>query len=204
MTHRSFCWRSALVAATLLVITLAPVQSHLVAQGNGNRPAAPNSTRFGTVSEADRLRKSASDFIKKHDKSGNGILEGDELNDLGMSRGADKDGDGKITHNELVAFYTPKTAGTSTPQPTIQPEVESKAPSKSRAKRKIVKSARKSYRFKSTKERLSSWRFASKDANGDGQVSMSEYARTWTDRIAAEFQRHDQDNDGMITAAEAK
>ena len=51
-----------------------------------HRDATPSPTSFGTVSDAERIRKSATDTIKKHDKNGNGILEGDELNDLGMSR----------------------------------------------------------------------------------------------------------------------
>jgi Ca2+-binding EF-hand superfamily protein len=213
MAHRSFCWRPAHIAASLFVIALAPLSDHVDAQDNGNRPAAPtpapNSKNFGTVSETDRLRKWISDLIVKHDKSGNKILEGDELKSLGQSaREADVNTDGKITHDELFQYYASKTkvasSGTSAPQPTVQTKIESKAPSKNLAKRKIAKSGRKSYRFKTAKERLQSWRFASKDANGDGQVSMSEYARSWTDRMAAEFERYDQDNDGMITAAETK
>ncbi len=213
MTHRAFCWRPALFVVSLLVITLAPVQSHLVAQGNGNRPNAPTSARnsksFGTVSESDRLRKWASDTMAKHDKSGNKILDGDELRTLGQSaRSADINDDEKITLDELFQNSMSKTKGTTSNASTLPskaaPKDDTKPSAKSLAKRKIVKSTRKSYRFKSTKERLSSWRFASKDANGDGQVSMSEYARAWTDRVAAEFQRYDQDNDGMVTAAEAK
>ena len=33
---------------------------------------------------------------------------------------------------------------------------------------------------------------------------MSEYTRSWSERTASEFKRYDKDNDGMITAAEAK
>jgi len=50
---------------------------------------------------------------------------------------------------------------------------------------------------------LPSW-FTSKDANGDAQVSMSEYSKSWNDRTAAEFQKYDRDNDGIITPEEAK
>ena len=39
--------------------------------------------------------------------------------------------------------------------------------------------------------------------NGDGQVSMSEYSRSWSSRTVAEFQRYDRNDDGMITAKEA-
>jgi hypothetical protein len=64
----------------------------------------------------------------------------------------------------------------------------------------------KSYRFKAAKERLPAglpgW-FTAKDTNGDGQVSMSEYSKSWTESQAAEFKRYDKDNDGVITAEEA-
>lgn len=176
-------------------------------------PAATSSSSFGTVSEAERIKKMASDKIEKNDKNGNGILEGDELNDLGMSRNADNNGDGKITHNELVAFYTPKSTSSSTPPTTAKATTTSAASGAAGAKAStdggsdslvIVNTSRKSYRFKSTKDRQSSWKFSSKDANGDGQVSMNEYASSWNDRTAAEFQRYDKNNDGMITADEAK
>ena len=169
-------------------------------------PSAPTSTSFGTVSESERIRKSATDTIKQHDKSGNGILESDELNDLGMSRGADLNGDGKITHDELVAFRMPKSdsAAVSAAKPASPPKVEADPATAEVGERKLVNDKRKSYRFKSTKERLSSWKLASKDANGDGQVSMHEYASSWTDRTAAEFVRYDKNNDGVITPDEAK
>jgi Ca2+-binding EF-hand superfamily protein len=183
----------------------------------GNRPAEPRpvspppaanpaTSSFGTVSAAERIRKTASDTIKKNDKDGNGILEGDELKELRMSRAADTDGDGKITHNELVSFYTPKseTAGAASPSAPSQSGAQASTATDDVTQRKIVNTTRKSYRFKSSKERLSSWRFASKDANGDGQVSMSEYTRSWSERTASEFKRYDKDNDGMITPAEAK
>jgi hypothetical protein len=183
------------------------------------QPASPaisarSPTSFGTVSDADRISKQASDLIRKHDTNGNHILEGDELKLLGMSRGADKNGDQKVTKNELVAFYTPRpssaasTSSASTPAPT-SPSSPSTAGSSGEKPiggetRKLVNNTRRSYRFKSVKERLKSWRFASRDANGDGQVAMNEYSRSWSDRTAAEFQRYDRDNDGMITPDEAR
>ena len=174
-------------------------------------PAASSSS-FGTQSDADKIRKWASDIVAKNDKDGNKILEGDELATLGQSsRAADKDGDGKITIDELVQFSTSKSAGTpsiTTPAAAVRPAIAAKADAKpsadDTADRVIVNKSRKSYRFKTTKERQQSWRFASKDANGDGQVSMSEYTSAWTDRTAAEFQRYDKDNDGMITPEEVK
>ena len=66
---------------------------------------------------------------------------------------------------------------------------------------------RHSYRFTPSAERLPtglpSW-FKSRDGNGDGQIAMSEYSRSWSSRTVAEFRRYDQNDDGIITAKEVK
>ncbi len=64
------------------------------------------------------------------------------------------------------------------------------------------------YRFYTAKELLEKenvpdW-FIAKDKNGDGQVSMSEFATTWTDDEVRRFQAWDTNNDGVITPSEAK
>lgn len=168
---------------------------------------APTSTSFGTTSDAEKIRKSATDTIKLHDKSGDGILAGDELSELGMSKGADANADGKITHDELVAFRTPKTTaatGTAVKSTTANAASSDPEATAKSGERKLVNDTRKSYRFKSTKDRLPSWSLAGRDKNGDGQVSMSEYSRSWSDRTASEFQRYDTDGDGMITSEEKR
>ena len=40
------------------------------------------------------------------------------------------------------------------------------------------------------------------DADGDGQVVMSEYTATWSESKAAEFAKYDLDSDGVITPRE--
>jgi hypothetical protein len=52
------------------------------------------------------------------------------------------------------------------------------------------------------KEGLPSW-FASRDANGDGQVAMSEYDSNWNEQKVAAFLRIDLNRDFIITADEA-
>jgi Ca2+-binding EF-hand superfamily protein len=68
-----------------------------------------------------------------------------------------------------------------------------------------AKAKRNSHRFTPAAEKLPSglpsW-FKSRDTNGDAQVSMSEYSRSWSDRLVAEFRRYDLNDDGMITATE--
>ena len=65
---------------------------------------------------------------------------------------------------------------------------------------------RHSYRFSKATDKLPtglpSW-FKSRDANSDGQVSMSEYSRSVSQSMVSEFRRYDANDDGMITAKEA-
>lgn len=64
----------------------------------------------------------------------------------------------------------------------------------------------KVYKFTSPTARLPkgipSW-FTRNDANGDGQVVMSEFSTTWNDTKIGEFNKYDADGDGLITAEEA-
>ncbi len=65
---------------------------------------------------------------------------------------------------------------------------------------------RRSYRFTPASERPANAlpsELKSRDANGDAQVSMSEYSRTWSQSTVASFRRWDLNNDGIITATEA-
>lgn len=64
---------------------------------------------------------------------------------------------------------------------------------------------RRSYRFSRAADRLPKGlpSFFSRDTNGDGQISMSEYSRSWTKNSVADFRRYDKNDDGIITAKEA-
>ena len=65
---------------------------------------------------------------------------------------------------------------------------------------------RHSYRFRTAADRLPAglpgW-FKSKDANGDGQVAMNEYSRSWSKSSVADFRRYDLNDDGVVTSKEA-
>ena len=70
-----------------------------------------------------------------------------------------------------------------------------------------VASGRKSYRVASATERLSTFEglpewFARSDADGDGQVRMSEYATSWSDDVVADFTQFDLNGDGIVTPKE--
>ncbi len=68
------------------------------------------------------------------------------------------------------------------------------------------------YRFQTSQEllakdkdndKLASW-FVQRDKNGDGQVSMFEFATVWSEAEVGRFQGWDANGDGVITPVEAK
>jgi Ca2+-binding EF-hand superfamily protein len=64
---------------------------------------------------------------------------------------------------------------------------------------------RHSYRFTSPSDRKPGLpaELKSRDKNGDGQVSMTEFSSYWSSSVVADFRRWDLNNDGIITAKEA-
>jgi Ca2+-binding EF-hand superfamily protein len=158
------------------------------------------------------------------------MLEGDERSQLrGPAAAADLNNDNVITVEELVARLSNREStnresservprdrgdrdkdavsdrGSSTSSTTNKTRVfTGSAGGSGSGKEKADK--RRSYRFTPPTERLGtdlpSW-FKSRDRNEDGQVAMSEYSRTWSERMVREFQRYDLNNDGVITPKEA-
>jgi hypothetical protein len=64
---------------------------------------------------------------------------------------------------------------------------------------------KKGYRLAAPIDRLPKglpdW-FLRNDANADGQIAMVEFASTWTNQMAADFQKYDLNSDGFITPDE--
>ncbi len=96
-------------------------------------------------------------------------------------------------------------SGTTTPvagSPAAKPN--SPAGSSTAAAGDAKKPVRKSGRFLTPQERfpgLPKW-FLDKDLDGDGQVTMAEFATEWTPELLDQFNRYDLNHDGIITAAE--
>ncbi len=173
-------------------------------QGDGNRAPSPPSQGLDA-----RLREQARGMIKMYDKNGNGKLEGDELQELKpRRREADTNGDGTITEEELAANLGDFAGGSVSgrPGPPASGSARSSEANSGDGSNGSSSAARKSYRLRTAAERLPpglpSW-FSELDADGDGQVSMAEYATTWTAAKAKEFVGYDLNNDGIVTAREA-
>jgi hypothetical protein len=158
-----------------------------------------------------------------HDKNGDMMLQEEERAKLtGPAARADSDGDKVITVEEIIAQSTSESSGRGRRDRRPRRDdnasaSESAAKSEGAAKKRVYTSLaaggsgkeadkRKSYRFTPAQERLTgnlpSW-FKSRDRNEDGQVSMSEYSRSWTARLVRQFQDIDLNDDGVITPKEA-
>jgi hypothetical protein len=186
----------------------------------GNSSSSGGASSASSTVAGMNMEDYARSLIKKYDKNGNMMLEADEQAALrGPAAAADADGDRVITLNELVAKLSGGSSTSSTGAGSTVSKNEKSMSDGSkdvRAKRVFTGTAggrsagsdsdkRSTYRFAPASERLPSglpsW-FKSRDKNGDGQVSMSEYSRTWSQRLVDEFRRYDANDDGIITPKE--
>jgi Ca2+-binding EF-hand superfamily protein len=112
----------------------------------------------------------------------------------------DRNRDGVISQDEAAQYFLEKSG---------RPAVRVRGPENPVAARTIAPgNPMKSgpiYRILSPQERLPDglpdW-FLRSDTDGDGQISMSEFAHTWTAEKAREFARYDLNGDGIITPKE--
>jgi hypothetical protein len=150
---------------------------------------------------ADMIRQQAKSLLAQYDENRNGKLEREEWSKMHRRHwAADLNHDGEITLDELTAHLS--NLNNVRPPNVVRGERPGAASPSSAGP---ATSFRKSYQIRSATERLPEglpeW-FARKDADGDGQVAMAEYASSWDDAKAREFRRLDRDNDGIITPEE--
>ena len=174
-----------------------------------------------------RIEAWARNLVKENDKNGDMMLQEDERSGLrGPVARADLDNDKVVTVEEIVRSLSnresPERGGRDrrASREGGGDRSESTAKSEGATKKRVYTSVsagsvagkekdadkRRSYRFTPAQERLTgdlpSW-FKSRDRNKDGQVSMSEYSRSWTARLVRQFQDIDLNDDGVITPKEA-
>ncbi len=151
----------------------------------------------------------------RYDRNGNGVLEKDEWDALGPDPSSmDANRDGRITRDEFAAAMVARFGGrgrggegdgrffTRREGEENPPGADGEA-----AGGPGPASGRKSLRLRTAAERLAEleglpeW-FARTDANGDGQVQMSEYATSWSEQVVADFSQFDLNGDGIVTPGE--
>ncbi|GAA5504594.1 EF-hand domain-containing protein [Novipirellula caenicola] len=172
---------------------------------------------FGAASEmmsvaiSDKDKQEAAERMREYDRNRDGYLSKEEL-----ARGRfggdpldfDRNRDGRLSADELAVRYARRREVSEVNEAERRRE-ESRRRDQDR--KKTVEdvdyyNGRKSYRIVSTgslPEGTPGF-FADKDANGDGQVEMAEFASEWSDEKVAEFFRSDLNGDGIITLEEAR
>jgi Ca2+-binding EF-hand superfamily protein len=182
--------------------------------------------------ERNTARTYARNLLQLYDKNNDAVLEEREWKRLSDAwRKTDRNRDGKLTSEEIadkfvwyrqvaarssanVASHTSsrdQAAGIQGPTYTVTNTVDmaSRVGASPEAARPAAtdhtglerKPSRYWFNVRRLPEGLPVW-FLQRDADGDGQVQMSEFAETWTEATVAEFQRHDLNRDGVITPKE--
>jgi len=133
-------------------------------------------------------------MLKKYDKDGSGALEEGEWKEMkGSPEKTDTNGDKIITLDELIVAFGGTSGGSSS------------SSSKSRnspVTARIGGGNRVSTLEEKLKDKGVSSKFISSDKNSDGNLQMSEYSDTWTDKMLADFDKLDANRDGVISPTE--
>lgn len=169
--------------------------------GFGKPKAAPAARSFGSSQPAsaagsnagsatnDKDREYARGLLSKYDTNGNRVLDEDEWRQIrGDPEKADTNRDKRITFDELVARVT-----------SMRREKEA---TRTSAGGGDLRSYRLASATEKLPEGLPSW-FSQRDRDGDGQVAMHEWSRSWNSSTVRDFTSKDSNGDGIITAAEA-
>ncbi len=158
------------------------------------------------VTDADMAE--AASTLARYDRNKDGFVAKNELSSRfsGNPMDFDRNKDGKLSQKELAVRYARRREGREEAQANSKRESRRDDRRRNSDEEDIdVFNGRKSYRMTGEKKipEGTPGFFADKDANGDGQVTMAEFASDWNDDVVAEFFKSDLNRDGTITAAEA-
>ncbi len=184
----------------------------LLVPGFGNEAEPSLLMGFGATAEMMAVevtpadQRESEERMRRYDRNRDGFLTKDELSSrfAGNPMDFDRNRDGKLSVSELAVRYARRREGEE------EAKRSKSTASRSRGREKKVEApdvfdGRKSYRAtagRSLPEGLPG-EFTDKDGNGDGQVTMAEFAKEWNDDVVAEFFDSDFNGDGVITADEA-
>lgn len=158
-----------------------------------------------SVAVTEEDEREANEMLQRFDRNRDGVLSGDEISSRfsGNPLDFDRNKDGKLTASELAVRYARRREG----REEARREDDRRRDRQRDEPVEIpdVFNGRQSYRAmasRSLPEGLPGF-FTDRDANGDGQVSMAEFASDWSDEVVKQFFASDLNRDGVITADEA-
>lgn len=152
-------------------------------------------------------RREAEERMRRYDRNRDGFLTPNELSSRweGNPMDFDRNRDGKLSPAELAVRYARRREGNAQ---KAQPKRDSRDDRRRRDRDDDEPvdpyNGAKSFRnlgWPSENEELPEL-FKERDADGDGQVLMSEFASEWTQEKVEEFYALDRNGDGAITLAE--
>ena len=183
--------------------------ANLSRSSSGSSGSSGSSTGGPSSEGREKYVQYAKSLLARYDENKNGVLEEKEWKRMsGYHHRADANGDKVITRDELtdrLASYGRSSSGgdTKTSSGTGARERDSAAPGESyrvTGESTAVRITRDTERLP---KGLPDW-FARNDANEDGQISMAEFAVSWTDSKLDEFKKYDTNHDGIITPQECQ
>ena len=159
-------------------------------RGRSASKSSAASTKKPFNSGSDAYKRYAEGLMKNYDKNKDKKLSKTEMKEMRRPpANADKNGDGYVDRNELIASVDKRSNARS------QPAKESNA--KNHSMNRLKRNSNSSY---SKPDSI----FGGKDSNNDGQLQMHEFESNWTKEKIAKFKEKDLNKDGVITAAEWK
>lgn len=191
---------------------------NLLVPGFGNPEPPPPVPGFGGTAELFDVtvrpedEREAADRLRRYDRNRNGFLDANELSDRweGNPMDFDRNRDGKLSKAELTIRYARRREGRE--QQRARRDGDRRRGDERRKRDDDrdpvdIYMGAKSFRNlgrSSDGEGESDLPelFSEKDANGDQQVAMSEFASEWTAEKVKEFYALDHNGDGVITLAE--
>jgi hypothetical protein len=196
---RTSAVRMLLLATGWLMLGTSSVAQSAPAEG---QPA-------GTVTA--KLMRYCERIVRRHDANGDGHLDAQEWSSMrGQPATADLNGDGQLTVEEFARYAANYGSGrrirlSTRPDAGQEPSLAGGDPTSGAAPTDNASSApdrRRDLRYFAPLANGTPGWFVERDADGDAQLTLSEFSPRLRATEVAEFKRYDINGDGLLTAAE--